>query len=153
MKHSNDNVAENGPNDLFPYLQTAETDQIFYKGQDIIKTGHTNSFYIVDLQSIRDRVALWYQHLPKIKIHYAVKTNCDDMIIREMVKLGQNFDCASIGEINKVLRMGAKPEHIIFAHPCKSKQQILGAKKLGVKLMTFDSVEEAVSIHSVFPEA
>jgi ornithine decarboxylase len=50
---------------------------------------------------------------------YAIKSNPDEAILRECLKLGTNFDCASMGEIQTMLRLGAKPNQIIFAHPCK----------------------------------
>jgi len=86
-------------------------------------------------------------------MHYAVKTNCDEEIIKELVRLGQGFDCASTWEMQKVLEHGAKAEDIIFAHPCKAKSHIEFAKQVGVKLMTFDSKEEATKIAKIFPEA
>lgn len=52
-----------------------------------------------------------------------------------------------------VLSLGAKPEDIIFAHPVKPEKSIQFAKDNGVKVMTFDSVEEATKICSVYPEA
>lgn len=61
------------------------------------------------MQSIRDRVAEWHQLLPGVDLHYAMKSNNDPMILTEMIRLGQNFDCASQGEINKILSLGAKP--------------------------------------------
>lgn len=65
------------------------------------------------------RVKSWYEHLPSVHLHYAVKTNPDDMILREMIKLNQGFDCASSNEIKRVLELGSKPENIIFANTCK----------------------------------
>jgi ornithine decarboxylase len=75
------------------------------------------------------------------------------MIIKEMIDLGNSFDCASTWEIKRVLQMGGTPEKIIFANACKARPHILYAKQVGVKMMTFDSVEEANNIHAVYPEA
>lgn len=86
-------------------------------------------------------------------IHYAVKTNVDTEVLREVLKDGCGFDCASMFEIDKVLALGANPEHIIFAHPCKTLHMINHAKKVGVRWFTFDSEEEAEKIHRLFPEA
>lgn len=67
--------------------------------------------------------------------------------------MGQAFDCATVAEIDYVLKLGAKPEDIIFAHPVKLERSIMFAKEKGVKVMTFDCVEEVTKIHSVYPEA
>ena len=121
--------------------------------QQIIKGGATNSFYVIDLNSIRERVKLWFKHFPTSKLRYAVKTNCDDMIVAEMVRLGSGFDCASLQEIEQVLRLGGDPAHILFANPCKQVSHIEYARDQGVKAMTFDSSEEAEKIHQVYPTA
>ena len=70
-----------------------------------------------------------------------------------MADLGHSFDCASAAEISLALRLGAKPDNIIYANSCKSPDMVEFAKKMGVKLMTFDSSEEAEAIKSVYPEA
>lgn len=51
------------------------------------------------------------------------------------------------------MSLGAQAEQIIFANPCKIESHIEFAKLKGVKLMTFDSSEEAEKIHQIFPEA
>jgi ornithine decarboxylase len=88
---------------------------------DLISRGQEDSFYIIDLENVRERVQLWKKHLPQVKIHYAIKTNPNEMIIRELVRLGQSFDCASAWEMDRALNFGATPDQIIFAHPCKQR--------------------------------
>jgi len=40
------------------------------------------------------------------------------------------------------IKMGSKPEQLIFANPVKQPSMIRTAKELGIKKMTFDSQEE-----------
>lgn len=70
-----------------------------------------------------------------------------------MLESGCNFDAASKAEIERVMGLGAHPDQIIFANPCKSEAHILFAKQVGVKRMTFDSSEEAEKIAALYPEA
>ena len=49
----------------------------------------------MDVGSVRQRVALWNKHLPHVSIHYAMKANDNPHLLREMLALGANFDCAS----------------------------------------------------------
>ena len=86
-------------------------------------------------------------------MHYAVKSNPDIHILRELVSLGSNFDCASMEEIRLMLELGATPDRLIFANPVKSEQHIEFAKMKNVKIMTFDCVEEAHNIKRVYPDA
>ena len=83
---------------------------------------------------------MWYKYLPGVNLHYAVKTNSDERLLKQLVDLGQSFDCASAGEINKVIELGADPRDIIFANSCKQDEHIKVARERGVKLMTVDSV-------------
>ena len=64
-----------------------------------------------------------------------------------------NFDCSSLGELRQAIALGVKPENILYANPCKAEHHIAYAKKVGVKIMTFDCVEEAEKIHQIYPEA
>jgi ornithine decarboxylase len=61
-----------------------------------------------------------------------------------LAELGTGFDCASKGEINKVLAelQLTKAENIVYANPCKTRGFISHAEKMGVNRMTFDNVEE-----------
>lgn len=107
----------------------------------------------MNLENIRNRVKLWNKELPRVKMYYAVKSNPDIQIVKELIGLGSHFDCASQQEIKQVLELGSSPDKIIYANPCKTEQQILNAKNKGVKLMTFDCNEELNRIHKVYPEA
>ena len=49
------------------------------------------------------------------------------------------------------MELGVKPENIIYANPCKLDDHLEYARDVGVKLMTFDSVEEAENIAEIHP--
>jgi len=49
--------------------------------------------------------------------------------------------------------LGASPEDIIYANPCKAKRHILFAKTKGVKKMTFDNATELKKIAELYPES
>ena len=70
-----------------------------------------------------------------------------------MIQLNQKFDCATKAEIEQVILLGGKAEDIIFANSCKQEDHIEFARQRNVKLMTYDSVEEAEAIHEVYPNA
>lgn len=101
------------------YISEHIQDTAFTKSIEVIKAGAQDAFYLLDIESVRARVAKWKRELPSVSLHYAVKTNPHPAIISEMVKNGCGFDCASAFEIDLVLGLGAKPEEIIFANPCK----------------------------------
>lgn len=83
----------------------------------------------------------------------AVKCNPDPQVLRLLAALGTGFDCASKTEIEQVLALGAAPERIIYAQPCKTNSYVRFVKSMGVKQMTFDNADELYKIASLFPEA
>ena len=84
----------------------------------------------------------------------AVKCNPDPYILRLLAALGTGFDCASNGEISKVLELGnVHPSRIIFANPCKAVSFVRNAARAGVDMMTFDNADELYKIARSFPRA
>ena len=101
-----------------------------------------DSFHIVDLSKLDERLLYWKRHLPSVVPYYAVKTNHDPMIVGTLAELGTGFDCASTGEIDQVLQLGVDPSRIIFAHPRKPNKAIAHSAEVAVDKMVFDSIEE-----------
>jgi len=67
--------------------------------------------------------------------------------------LGTGFDCASQAELEEVKSIGVKPEHVIYANPCKGKEHLTFAKSNGFDLMTFDNASELQKVISIHPTA
>jgi len=119
----------------------------------IEKNGNQPVFTTVDLGRLIHQARLWKKYLPRVQPYYAVKSNPDMNIIRTLMILGVNFDCASKGEIEQVLSLGAEPTQIIYANPAKGFDHILYAKEKDVKQMTFDNLSELKKIIQYFPNA
>ena len=105
-------------------------------------------FYIVDLGIVTAQLARWRAAFPRVVPFYAVKCNPDPAIVRTLMSLGCNFDCASRGEISLVQDISRtlpadvpKPE-IIYANPCKGRGHLIDAVCRGVRMVTFDNVAE-----------
>ena len=52
-------------------------------------------FYIVDLGIVSTQLARWRAAFPRVVPYYAIKCNPDPAIVRTLMSLGCNFDCAS----------------------------------------------------------
>jgi ornithine decarboxylase len=83
---------------------------------------------------------------------YAVKSNPDPIIIMSYAILGTGFDCASETELKLVLSLGVHPDRIIYAQPRKFETDLIYAKKCGIKKLVFDSKDELIKIHEIYPE-
>jgi ornithine decarboxylase len=110
-------------------------------------------FTTVDLGRLIYQARLWKRYLPRVQPYYAVKSNPDINILRSLYILGVNFDCASKGEIQQVLEIGAEASQIIYANPAKGFDHIIYAREKDVRLMTFDNLFELQKILQHFPKA
>jgi ornithine decarboxylase len=111
------------------------------------------SFYIINLNTIISILDKWNKLLPNVKPFYAIKCNNDNTILNLLYSKGCNFDVASKQEIMDVLSITNNPDMLIFANPCKLISHILYAKQNGVKLLTFDCIEELLKIKEYYPES
>lgn len=111
-----------------------------------------DAFYVIDIHQLVKQQRAWQEALPTIKPYYAVKVNPDPVLLKTLILLNLSFDCASINEIKQVLTLGGKSQHIIFAHPIKSEGAIRQAYKLGVNMMTFDTLAELKKMHRLAPK-
>jgi ornithine decarboxylase len=112
-----------------------------------------DSFFLFNIDDIIWKYNNWMAKLPKVKPHYAVKCNDNEMVLKILEMLGTGFDCASKGEIQKVKALGTHSDRIIYANPTKQISHIKFAKKFGVERMTFDGPEELYKIKDAYPDA
>ncbi|CAH0384449.1 unnamed protein product [Bemisia tabaci] len=122
--------------------------------QTIAESGvKDEAFYILDIGTIIHKHHEWLSKLPRVKPHYAVKCNDNILVLETLAALGVGFDCASKGELNKVLSLGVAADRIIFANPAKPASHIRHAASLGVGLMTFDNETELHKVKELHPDA
>ncbi|CAF3231529.1 unnamed protein product [Rotaria socialis] len=110
-------------------------------------------FFAVDLEDICNKHIKWITLMPRVTPHYAVKCNDDINIIKLLAFLGAGFDCASKGEIKKIIDLGISADRIVYANPCKQSSYIRYAKEVGVETMTFDNEQELMKIKDIYPNA
>nr|XP_040235752.2 ornithine decarboxylase 1-like [Anopheles coluzzii] len=122
--------------------------------QDVVRMGpHEEPLHVLDLDDVVRKHYGWCAQMPRVKPYYAVKCNDDPRILQTLMTLGTGFDCASKGEMERMLGYGVKPESIIFAQPAKSIPSLLYARSKQVSVMTFDGAVELEKIHQYYPEA
>ncbi|HEX2897557.1 MAG TPA: type III PLP-dependent enzyme [candidate division Zixibacteria bacterium] len=80
--------------------------------------------------------------LPRVQIHYAVKPNNHQAIIKEIYRQRGNFDVCSLGEIKQVLKTGIEPASLVHSHPIKSTDEFDGAVEAGLETFVVDNFEE-----------
>jgi ornithine decarboxylase len=122
------------------------------KIQDFLtKRSPATPFLVIDLDIITERFQALRQLFPNAQIYYAVKANPELEILKLLVKLGANFDAASLFEIEQCLKVGASAQQISYGNPIKKVQDIAQAYKLGVRLFNFDSFAELEKLATYAP--
>lgn len=113
-----------------------------------------DAFLVMDLDVVQHQLDRWRAQLPRADPWFAVKCCPDPGVMRTLALGGCGFDVASKSELEAALSMpGLVPERLIYANPCKQPSHIRAAKERGVRLTTFDNVEELRKIHKLNPEA
>lgn len=100
----------------------------------------------IDREKIKNNYREIKNAFPQINIAYAIKSNSHQEIIKILQKENSFFETASISEIEYLISLGIEPSRILFSNPVKAISAIERALQLGIKKMTFDSLEEAEKI-------
>jgi len=82
-------------------------------------------------------------------ICYAVKANSNLGVLNVLAKLGSGFDIVSIGELERVIAAGGKPERCVFSGVSKTKIEIQRALELGIYCFNVESAAELDRVESV----
>ena len=106
---------------------------------------------VVSSEQVERNYSFLANYLPGVKLHYAVKANPHEAIIRKLAELGSYFDVASDGEMLFLTEMGITPERMVYANPVKTANGLKVAKDTGVYKFTFDSESEISKMAKAIP--
>ena len=108
---------------------------------------------VLSLDQIEKNYCFLKTHLPKVRLHYAMKANPDLRILERLSELGSSFDVASDGEIRTLAELGIHGQRMIYANPIKTLGGFRACADAGVSRMTFDSASEIEKIAKYCPGA
>ncbi len=108
---------------------------------------------VLSLEQIENNYSFLKSHMPRVKIHYAVKANPDSRIVERISALGGSFDVASDGEIKELSAMGIEGHRLLYANPFKTAAGLDACREAGVTRFTFDSASELTKIAQSCPGA
>ncbi|HJU83305.1 MAG TPA: alanine racemase [Holophagaceae bacterium] len=79
----------------------------------------------------------------RVRLAYAVKANPHPDLLRCFAGLGASFDCASLGELQRVAELSLPPGRCFFAGPGKRAEELRLALDLGVRIQAegFEDLE------------
>ncbi|MGB3341272.1 MAG: type III PLP-dependent enzyme [bacterium] len=102
--------------------------------------------FLISKSRLLEQIEKFKTLLPRVKPYYAMKANSHPFILKTLNEVGCGFDVASIHEMDTVLKLGARPDNVIFANTIKHPDALKFAAVRKVKLMTFDSEYELYKI-------
>lgn len=108
-------------------------------------------FYLYDFDAIKANFLALKQAFTarKSQIFYAVKANSNLSLLQMLTKLDSGFDCVSIGEVQRALKVGAKPYKIIFSGVGKSTNELELALKYNILYINLESEAEMLALEAL----
>jgi ornithine decarboxylase len=106
---------------------------------------------VVDLDIVQQNYLGFAAAMPHTRIFYAVKANPAPEILELLARLGSNFDCASVGEIEMALAAGATADRISYGNTIKKEKDVQRAFQRGITLFAVDCEAEVEKIARVAP--
>jgi ornithine decarboxylase len=110
-------------------------------------------FLVLSLEQIENNYRFLQKHLPRVKIHYAVKANPDKNIVAAINRLGGHFDVASGGEISRLSALNISGERMLYANPFKTVAGLKACRRSGVNKFTLDCETEIDKLARYAPDA
>ena len=101
-------------------------------------------FYFYDMPLFRRTVAALASESSSygIRVHYAIKANTEERLLRYISSFGFGADCVSGNEVMHAAACGFSPENIVFAGVGKSDREILSSLRLGIGTFNCESLQE-----------
>lgn len=105
------------------------------KVTDLVADAGRTPLFVYSRDLMTARVAALRAAMPRpLSIHYAVKANPYEPLLKHMLKLVDGFDIASGGELAIVRQAGIDPARVSFAGPGKRDAELEAAIAAGVTL-------------------
>jgi ornithine decarboxylase len=110
-------------------------------------------YLLLDLDRVEAAYAGFTAALPGVDVHYAMKCNPDERVLRRLHRLGGRFEIASAAELRQLAAIGVDPAGVLYSNPVKPAGHIAAAYRAGVWRFSFDGPNELAKIAEHAPGA
>jgi diaminopimelate decarboxylase len=100
----------------------------------LVERAGDTPLFVYDLSAVDARIARFRAAFPRVDLHYAVKANAYEPLLRHVASRVDGLDIASGGELKHATAAGADPGAISFAGPGKRDREIEAAIAQGVTI-------------------
>lgn len=140
-------MKKNGP---IPAHFAAEGAELRIGGRtvsELVAQASNTPLFVYDSGAIDARIASFRATFdPRVALHYAMKANPYEPLLRHLIDAVDGIDVASAGEMRMALDAGADPEHLSFAGPGKRDDDLAAAVRAGITLHCESEGEAARTI-------
>jgi diaminopimelate decarboxylase len=95
--------------------------------------------YVYDLEVVDRQLERLRLAVPEARVHYAVKANPCGAILKHLAGRDLGAEVITLGELERALVAGYKPERIVVSGPAQSEAMIGRALEAGVRFVSLDS--------------
>lgn len=112
-------------------------------------------FYYYDLQLLEQTLSVCKAAADKydFHVHYAMKANFNDEVLKRIQKTGFGADCVSGNEVKKAIEVGFSSDRIVFAGVGKSDREIIEALEQNIFCFNVESIQELEVINQLAEKA
>jgi ornithine decarboxylase len=115
------------------------------------RVSYPTPFMITDVNAVKQNYRLLKDEFADFHIHYAMKSNPDEQILKALKEIGSSFEIASYGELELLMKIGIDPSSVLYSNPVKPTDHIRKSYEAGVRYYAFDSALEIKKIAEVAP--
>lgn len=108
-------------------------------------------FYLYDMELLNETLTIVKSEADKYnyKVHYAIKANFEDRILKEVLNYGFGVDCVSGNEVKAAIDAGFPANSVVFAGVGKSDKEIIYALEQGIFAFNCESAHELEIINEL----
>lgn len=113
--------------------------------QDVVQKLTTPAF-VYSRGLLTGRFHAFQSCFPNGRLHFAMKANHNEGLLKHLQSIGSHIDVVSIGEAQKAIHCGFKPDQILFSGPGKTQKEINQALEWGLYQINVESADEILKI-------
>ncbi|MBC7914399.1 MAG: diaminopimelate decarboxylase [Pyrinomonadaceae bacterium] len=108
-------------------------------------------FYYYNLNLLQDTLTACKIAADKydFHVHYAMKANFNEKVIKKVQQAGFGADCVSGNEVKKAVEVGFSPSKVVFAGVGKSDREIIEALENDIFCFNIESIQEMEVINAL----
>lgn len=134
--------------------QVASVDEaaILYSSSSHGRRNDDDAFWLCDIGDAAANLRKWSGVMPRVRPYYAVKAAPHRPLVKYLLLKGAGLDCATQGEIDLALSLGANPADIVLSNTNKQISHLKHARIRNVNLTVYDGEDELRKIKQYHPE-